>query len=482
MLLLTLGTKDLRLNPERPPVQFNGAADPSSLTLALKIALAGDGSVSKPTEVPIPHRSSMAGEELIFYFKDMKRTSISIKILDSETGSVIASGSTGPLDSARPRSLWGERNPLGGRVLVPFVSLVTGDVIATMTIEYTVITFFDHKNAFEAMAEKDWSETKLVGHRGLGMNRPLVDGKGFLQLGENTIGSFFAAGQNGAEYVEFDAQLTRDHTVVLYHDFHMDETGFNISISDIFLEQFLHVKPADGVSARSRFHQPKPIKRVKSSGDLPAIGVGLDQKSGPPNKWPWKGNHDGSIQEKFTTLRNALLEVPMSIGFNIEIKYPLDFEAEEDRLDVAECNLFVDEILKEVFDHAKERKIIFSSFHAEAARMARLKQSRYPVYFLTMGGTHKTPDSRCNSLYDAARFAASTGMQGVVTDATPLVKFPELVKKVKSYQGEGAVKGLRLFTYGSLNNVPGNAKLLQNAGLDGIIADRVRQVSLELKK
>ncbi|KAI8855077.1 Glycerophosphodiester phosphodiesterase domain-containing protein [Chytridium lagenaria] len=366
-------------------------------------------------------------------------------------------------------------------MLVPFLSLSDGDVMATMQIEFTVVTYFEHEDAFQPGPEENWGEVKLVGHRGLGMNRPMVDGKGYLQLGENTIRSFVAAGENGAEYVEFDAQLTRDGTVVLYHDFHLDETGFSIAISDVFLNQFLQIKPSDGVSARSRLNVPKVLRRTKSSGDLAAIGVGLDQKSGPPNKWPWKGNHDGSIQEGFTTLKEALLKVPIHVGFNIEIKYPLDFEAENDGLSVAECNKFVDAILKDVFENVGERKIIFSSFHAEGARMARLKQSKYPVYFLTMGGTYKTPDSRCNSLFDAAHFAASTHMQGVVTDATPVVRYPNLIKKVQSIKGDGACSGLKLLTYGGLNSVPGNAKILQDGGIDGIIADRVRQVGIELK-
>jgi glycerophosphoryl diester phosphodiesterase len=72
----------------------------------------------------------------------------------------------------------------------------------------------------------------------------------------------------------------------------------------------------------------------------------------------------------------TLQKVPTSVGFNIEIKYPFLVESEKERLDVAECNKFVDAILKVVFDHAGERKIVFSSFHAESCRMAKLKQVR----------------------------------------------------------------------------------------------------------
>jgi glycerophosphoryl diester phosphodiesterase len=44
--------------------------------------------------------------------------------------------------------------------------------------------------------------TKVIGHRGLGMNRPIKDAP-YLQLGENTIESFMQAQKHGAEYIEF---------------------------------------------------------------------------------------------------------------------------------------------------------------------------------------------------------------------------------------------------------------------------------------
>ena len=48
---------------------------------------------------------------------------------------------------------------------------------------------------------------------------------------ENTIGSLKEAGEHGADYVEFDVQLTKDLVPVVYHDFHvcttLAKTGFS---------------------------------------------------------------------------------------------------------------------------------------------------------------------------------------------------------------------------------------------------------------
>ena len=43
-------------------------------------------------------------------------------------------------------------------------------------------------------------------------------------------------------------------------------------------------------------------------------------------------------------------------------------------------------LMQVVFEEAGERKIIFSTFDPDCATLARLKQPRYPVFFLTCAG------------------------------------------------------------------------------------------------
>ena len=60
-----------------------------------------------------------------------------------------------------------------------------------------------------------------------------------MQLGENTVESFIAAASLGASYVEFDVQLTKDHVPVVYHDFTVAESGVDIPMHLLTLEQFM---------------------------------------------------------------------------------------------------------------------------------------------------------------------------------------------------------------------------------------------------
>jgi len=57
-----------------------------------------------------------------------------------------------------------------------------------------------------------------------------------------------------------------------------------------------------------------------------------------------KGNQSGSIQGPFTTLEEVLKRVPVNVGFNLECKYPMIDECEQEEMDVlnVELNWWVD--------------------------------------------------------------------------------------------------------------------------------------------
>jgi glycerophosphodiester phosphodiesterase len=166
-------------------------------------------------------------------------------------------------------------------------------------------------------------------------------------------------------------------------------------------------------------------------------------------------------------LEEAFDIVPLSTGFNIEIKYPTIEQLHKGKVALyPERNKIVDAVLKVVFDHAKrERSIIyFSSFDPDICIMLSLKQPRYPVFFLTQGGSKLCLDCRRNSVPQAIRFAKSVNLLGLVVDAQPLLDEPALVKLVKS-------SGLLLATYGSPNNEPENVRLQEEMGVDAVISD-----------
>jgi len=57
-----------------------------------------------------------------------------------------------------------------------------------------------------------------------------------------------------------------------------------------------------------------------------------------------KGNHRGSIQGPFITLEQVLKQVPVKVGFNLECKYPMIDECEQEEMDFinVELNWWVD--------------------------------------------------------------------------------------------------------------------------------------------
>jgi glycerophosphodiester phosphodiesterase len=57
--------------------------------------------------------------------------------------------------------------------------------------------------------------------------------------------------------------------------------------------------------------------------------------------------------------------VPITVGFNIEMKVPFREEYEDFRLAETDLNAYVDAVLECVYDHAGSRDIIFSSFNPE---------------------------------------------------------------------------------------------------------------------
>jgi glycerophosphodiester phosphodiesterase len=252
-------------------------------------------------------------------------------------------------------SLWKEQNPLGGRIKVPFLG-AKGNILGFIIVECTVVKAHPEKFVSEGFSPvaTAWSRENvaLVGHRGLGMNRTVVkNGRPRLQLGENTIVSLTKGGELGAHYVEFDVQLTRDLVPVLYHDFITSEWGNDTPMSLILSDQLRTKK-----GKLSRSYSQATLNATSN------MATGM------------KPNGVGTIQSPFATLEEALKDVPLSCGFNIEIKYPDLQEAEIDHLHNAEINLFCDRILDVIAQHGRQRDILFSSFHPEICFLMCFKQ------------------------------------------------------------------------------------------------------------
>ncbi|KAI0489091.1 hypothetical protein KFK09_028932 [Dendrobium nobile] len=165
------------------------------------------------------------------------------------------------------------------------------------------------------------------------------------------------------------------------------------------------------------------------------------------------------------TLEEAFLKVDPRLGFNIELKFDDSLEyAEKDILNTVEI------VFRLVSTNAGARPVIFSTFQPDAARIIRRVQRDYPVFFLTDGGLKIHGDVRRNSLEEAVKLCAESGLEGIVSEVRAVLRNPAEVVRIKE-------ANLRLLTYGGLNNTAEVVYMQHMMGIDGVIVDRVKETS-----
>lgn len=490
MILVSLGTMDTRksirpVNLDRIPL---ANAHSTQLDTALSIVVSAKSAEGEAEVIDLPVQDNISTEPIVFHTTDPTKVKLLFDLIPTYSGSrerIVGRG-VALLSTIKP-NIGTKRMLLQGDVTVPIVAANDLEVIGSVTFNFLVITPFHHPNMSITENQTYWksmASTMVIGHRGLGKN--LAAGRRSLQLGENTIQSFIAAANLGASYVEFDVQLTKDHVPVIYHDFLVSETGIDAPVHTLTLEQFLHVNEMR-TPRHSRPASPIPFEKPKAkTGDarssrLRSLSVGggdsnesLDMEERMKHtrdfkKKGFKGNSRGNhIQAPFATLEEMFRKVPANVGFNIEMKYPMLSESEEEEMDTyaVELNSFVDTVLTKVYDLGKGRNIIFSSFNPDICLLLSFKQPSIPVMFLTDAGTSPVGDVRATSLQEAIRFASRWNLLGVVSAAEPLVYAPRLVRVVKE-------SGLVCVSYGMLNNDPSKVKLQVKQGIDAVIVDSV---------
>jgi glycerophosphodiester phosphodiesterase len=491
MVLVSLGTMDTRKNPQavnldRIPMTN---AHSTQLDTALSIVISADGADGEPEIFDLPVQDNVSTEPVVFHAQDPTKVKLFFDLIPTYSGSKerIVGRGVALLSTIRP-SIGSKRMFLQGDLTVPLIASTTLDVIGSVTFNFLIITPFKHPKMSITENQTYWksmTSTMVIGHRGLGKNIAQA-GRRSLQLGENTIQSFIAAANLGASYVEFDVQLTKDHVPVIYHDFLVSETGIDAPVHTLTLEQFLHVndvrtprpsRPASPVT----FENPKlrelkssepRIRRSMSVGGSDHDSSEMDERMKHTRdfkKKGFKGNSRGNhIHSPFATLEEMFKKVPVATGFNIEMKYPMLFEFEDEEVDTyaVELNSFVDTVLTKVYDLGEGRQVIFSSFNPDICLLLSFKQPSIPVLFLTDSGTSPVGDIRASSLQEAIRFASRWNLLGVVSAAEPLVISPRLVRVVKE-------SGLICVSYGTINNDPSKVKLQVKQGIDAVIVDSV---------
>ncbi|KAF9319573.1 Glycerophosphocholine phosphodiesterase [Linnemannia elongata] len=526
LIVVTLGSNDIRSTVE-PVELLHQGNNTSFLTESTAFSLeitSENATAGEKVIIDLPLKDSSYHDKIVFYSRNPEETILTFSVYPTFghlSDKLVGRGTAmlSSLDALRKdvKKQHPSMTPLQGmNMTVPIFGVDSMKIIGRVRVEFTVVRPFKHENLKVGSKHTYWKSltTTVIGHRGLGMNRKVPN----LQLGENTLLSFVTAASLGAEYVEFDVQMTKDMVPVLYHDWTVTETGLDIPVSSITLEQFQKLsgsKSRNTPPGSPRSHSPpmlitpapastlakpemprrvsnqhgseSPSKdaqtRLVRSNSLGAIArmKAMGPVSEPTNApAKMKGNGLGTIQAPFATLKDTFETVPSHIGFNIEVKYPMLDEAEDANIPLYsfELNRFVDRILQEVYDHDQthpDRNIIFSSFHPDICLLLNMKQPNYPVFFLTDGGTSVMADRRCNSIQSAVRFATSIDLLGIVTASQPIIEAPNLVKGIKE-------TGLLVFTYGADNNDIENAKLQRRHGVDAVIVDCVLAVRKGLQQ
>ena len=318
--------------------------------------------------------------------------------------------------------------------------------IGTVTTSILLVTpFLPHCPNLPRPSSGFWEpgSTQVVGHRGFGAKSTARTN---LQLGENSVQSFLTADKLGASCVEFDVQLTKDYTPVIFHDFLVLETGGDVPLHILTFDQFMHFSnsqvPKSGPKQRSRSLGASNDRSQELMERMKYTEEGLQNNI--------KGNLRGySIQEPSSTLEQLLTKLPKSIAFNVEIKYPMLWEVEDRGMEqyAMELNFYVDTILSMIFRLCGNRNITFSSFSPEICILLTCKQETFPVLFISKAGSVPTGDIRAGSLKGAIDFAQAWNLAGIVMLSDPFVMCPRLLTYAKD-------SGLVVGTYGNLNDEP----------------------------
>lgn len=528
VILITIGTTDLR--DVNPAIELNkiplSKIHLTELDSALSIVVTPSNlpdQPSYPLELPLNDNHGSSTDPILFHCndKDPLDTMIyfdivptfDVQINDNKKirNQKILGRGVAILKSIYT-SVGPNKRSLFNSVKVPILEVNSMEVLGSIKFEVLIVKSFEETGKIPTDADIYWKSLihpRLIGHRGNGMNSR---NKKSLQLGENTVESFIAAASLGAQYVEFDVQLTKDDVPVIYHDFIIAESGIDIPMHFLTLEQFMHlnlskddeeksdkkktIKDDSDVYRKSRSRSRSvslknesrfPIDETSSSDEKSNNSNGNShinpkhERMKLTKTWKineFKANTRGTtIASSFTTLEELFKKVPKTAGFNIELKYPMLDESQHDDIGqiAPEMNHFCDTILSLVYERYSGRNVIFSSFHPDICMMMTMKQPSFPVLFLTEAGVDKMADVRASSLQNAIRFAKNWNLFGIVSHAIPFIQCPRLASVVKA-------SGLACFTYGSANNDPENAKLEIAAGVDAVIVDSVLAVRKELTK
>ncbi|EOX99702.1 PLC-like phosphodiesterases superfamily protein, putative [Theobroma cacao] len=170
-----------------------------------------------------------------------------------------------------------------------------------------------------------------------------------------------------------------------------------------------------------------PLAEFLSYGPQKELGKeeSIFRKTKDGRIFEWKVEKDAPL----CTLEEVFRNVDQSLGLNIELKFDDQIVYKEEEL-----SRILQAILKVVFENAKDRLVMFSSFQPDAAQL---------VFSLTNGGCEIYTDIRRNSLDEAIKLCLASGLHGIVSEVKATFRSPEAVARIEESK-------LSLITYGQL--------------------------------
>ncbi|XP_034237742.1 glycerophosphocholine phosphodiesterase GPCPD1-like isoform X3 [Thrips palmi] len=368
-----------------------------------------------------------------------------------------------------------------GQTIVPITNTHQRP-IGQVSVEYVVINpipgfWCDMSTSFTRHWKQNWLGLD-VGHRGLGNSFNKFKTKDCAEVRENTIASLKKAASFGADFVEFDVQLSKDLVPVIYHDFHVcismkrkndtnDMEMLELPVKELTLEQ-LHLLKDIGY--------PQSISKVLHFCDKEEVYHLAESRE----KSQMIFDEDLEEHQPFPKLQQVLEVLDPHVGFNIEIKWTMQLKDGTYELNHPfDINMYLDTVLTTVLQHGGSRKIVFSCFHPDICTMIRLKQNKYPVMFLTQGVTEKYPmynDPICQTIPMAIHYAVGANILGINVHTEDILRDTSQVKLAKD-------AGLVIFCWGDDNNDASTIKHLKELGLHAVIYDKMDQYnSKEVKE
>ena len=474
-VLITLGSPNIRDAKEPVILDSSPGEWPGPYMLNFRVLSSGTSKSNINSSVVLPVVEDMINKPWLFDVENIDEAMVVFDIMDNMHGRMQHEpiGRAILQLSMLKHSVASRREGLARYYTLPILARDTLRPMGTVTFGLVVVTSHVAPRTVPRSARKGFwkpeGPTQVVGHRGSGAN---TSARTNLQIGENTIQSYISAVDSGASAVEFDVQLTKDLVPVIFHDFLVMEAGGDTPLYTLRLDQFLQLsnaqKPRGDLSgmAETRFLEKiagseklfsKPRSYSQTDYD-DSRRRDLDERMRYTES-AMNGDHKGnlrgdSIQGVFPKFEQLFTDLPESIAFNVEMKYPMLWEAEDRNMDIyaPEINTYIDIVLKTIYRLGGKRSITFSSFSPEVCILLSLKQKDYPILFLSKAGSIPVGDIRCSGLQQSIRFARRWNLAGIVILSDPLVMCPRLIGYAKS-------AGLKVCSYGPLNNKPENAKV-----------------------